>query len=152
MTSWKRIIVQVMVQQPDLLHMHFKEMMLTVTLVHESETDAVLRAEETELLQEKLTYLDPWMKASAKGGSVVAESSKEEDRTEITKSTFEAPSPPLVSDAPSTPRRKSDDTKTKKKEEDAKLMPPPSLPGMEPKDKRTPTEKRRDSRIIIRST
>ena len=86
----------------------------------------VLKGEDTELLQEKLTYLDPWMKASAKGGSVVAESSKEEDRTEITKSTFEAPSPPLVSDAPSTPRRKSDDTKTKKKEEDAPA--PPSQP------------------------
>eukprot|EP00938_MAST-03A_sp_MAST-3A-sp1_P003122 g3122.t1 len=101
-------------------------MMLTVTLVHESETDTVLKGEDTELLQEKLTYLDPWMKASAKGGSVVAESSKEEDRTQITKSTFEAPSPPLVSDAPSTPRRKSDDTKTKKKEEDAPA--PPSQP------------------------
>ncbi len=86
----------------------------------------VLKGEDTELLQEKLTYLDPWMKASAKGGSVVAESSKEEDRTQITKSTFGAPSPPLVSDAPSTPRRKSDDTKTKKKEEDAPA--PPSQP------------------------
>ena len=88
----------------------------------------VLKGEDTELLQEKLTYLDPWMKASAKGGSVVAESSKEEDRTEITKSTFEAPSPPLVSDAPSTPRRKSDDTKTKKKEEEEDAPAPPSQP------------------------
>ena len=84
----------------------------------------VLKGEDTELLQEKLTYLDPWMKASAKSGSVVAESSKEEDRTQITKSTFGAPSPPLVSDAPSTPRRKSDDTKTKKKEEEDAPAPP----------------------------
>ena len=39
----------------------------------------------------------------------------------------------------------------KKKEEDAKLMPPPSLPGMDQSDatdKRSKSEKRKDQRIL----
>jgi len=43
----------------------FKEMMLSITLVHENETDSVLHGEETALLQEKITYLDPWLRANS---------------------------------------------------------------------------------------
>ena len=36
----------------------------------------------------------------------------------------------------------------KKKEEDAKLMPPPSLPGMEAPDDRTPNQKKKDQKLL----
>ena len=96
----------------------FKEMMLTVTLVHENETDMVLKGEDTELLQEKLTYLDPWMKASTGPSSSVVETTKEEERTTMSKHTFEEPrlpTPPDVSDAPSTPKKQNRDPKTEQK-------------------------------------
>ena len=36
----------------------------------------------------------------------------------------------------------------KKKDEDAKLMPPPSLPGMEAPDDRTPNQKKKDQKLL----
>ena len=87
-------------------YISFKEMMLTVTLVHESETDAVLKGEDTELLQEKLTYLDPWMK-TAKGptSSTIMSNDKErkkkKKKRELNDKVFVPP--PSTGSAPETP-------------------------------------------------